>query len=199
MSRNIVTFHYTLRDPQGRLLDTSAGGQPVSYLEGAGQIIEGLDEALRGLAVGTTQTVQVPAAKAYGEHDSTQVQRVLKALLPIEGELNPGDQFRAGADQFAPIVRVVEVDGDEVLLDANHPLAGVDLIFEVELTAVRVASDEELAHGHVHEGEGGCCSEHGEAQAGGCCGGGDGGGEGQICDSGGAKQADGGCGCAEKA
>ena len=158
MSRNVVTFHYTLRDPDGRLLDTSSGGQPVSYLEGAGQIIDGLDEALHGVAAGTKQTVNVPAAKAYGEYDAEQVQRVLKALLPVEGDLRPGDQFRAGEDQFAPIVRVMEVDGDEVLLDANHPLAGVDLVFEVEIIGVRAASEEELTHGHAHQGEGGCGS-----------------------------------------
>lgn len=156
MSRNVVTFHYTLRDPQGQLLDTSAGGQAISYLEGAGQIIDGLDEALRGVAAGVKQTVRVPAAKAYGERDESQIQRVLKALLPVEGELKPGDQFRAGEDQFAPIVRVVEVDGDEVLLDANHPLAGLDLTFEVEVLSVREASEEECAHGHAHQGDGDC-------------------------------------------
>jgi FKBP-type peptidyl-prolyl cis-trans isomerase SlyD len=212
MSRNIVTFHYTLRDSQGRLLDTSSGGRPISYLEGAGQIIDGLDEALRGLAAGTKQTVQVPAAKAYGEHDPAQVQRVLKSLLPVEGELNPGDQFRAGSDQFAPIVRVVEVDGDEVLLDANHPLAGVDLNFEIELTAVREASAEELAHGHAHQGEGGCCGGHGHGEAGGCCGGGEGHGHGHGESGGccGGKGGEGhghghghggggGCGCSDKA
>jgi FKBP-type peptidyl-prolyl cis-trans isomerase SlyD len=161
MSRNVVTFHYTLRDPQGRLLDTSTGGRAISYLEGAGQIIDGLDEALRGVAAGVKQTVQVPAAKAYGEHDESQVQRVLKALLPVEGELKPGDQFRAGEDQFAPIVRVVSVDGDEVLLDANHPLAGVDLTFDVEVVSVREATDEEVTHGHAHQGEdGGGCGSH---------------------------------------
>ena len=149
-NRNVVTFHYTLRDPQGRLLDTSAGGQAVSYLEGAGQIIDGLDEAWRGVSAGVKQTVNVPAAKAYGEYDAEQVQRVLKSLLPVEGELNPGDQFRAGEDAFAPIVKVVEVDG-------NHPLAGVDLVFEVEVVGVRAASEEEVEHGHAHQGEGGGC------------------------------------------
>lgn len=157
-NRNVVTFHYTLRDSQGRLLDTSSGGQPVSYLEGAGQIIDGLDEALRGVAVGTKQMVNVPAAKAYGDYDAEQVQRVLKVLLPVEGDLNPGDQFRAGDDTFAPIVRVVEVDGDHVVLDANHPLAGVDLVFDVEVLGVREASPDELTHGHAHPGEGGCGS-----------------------------------------
>jgi len=155
MSRNVVTFHYTLRDPQGRLLDTSAGGRAISYLEGAGQIIDGLDEALRGVAAGAKQRVEVPAAKAYGERDDSQVQRVLKALLPVEGELKPGDQFKAGEDAYAPIVTVIGVEGDEVLLDANHPLAGVDLVFDVEVIEVRAASAEELTHGHAHQ-DGGC-------------------------------------------
>lgn len=156
-TRSVVTFHYTLRDPSDRVLDTSAGGEPIRYLEGAGQIIEGLDEALRGVPAGTKTRVQVPAAKAYGERDETQVQRVLKALLPVEGELKPGDQFQAGEDRYAPVVTVVAIEGDEVLLDANHPLAGVDLTFDVEVVAVRPATAEELSHGHAH-GDGGHCA-----------------------------------------
>ena len=154
MSRNVVTFHYTLRDTQGQLLDSSSGGKPISYLEGAGQVIDGVDEALRGVASGTKRRVEVPAAKAYGERDDTQVQRVLKALLPVAGELHVGDQFKAGEDPYSPIVTVMAVDGDEVLLDANHPLAGVDLVFDVEVIEVRAASAEELEHGHAHQG---CC------------------------------------------
>jgi FKBP-type peptidyl-prolyl cis-trans isomerase SlyD len=155
--RHVVTFHYTLRDPQGRVLDSSAGGEPVSFLEEAGQIVEGLEQGLRGLAAGTRARIAVPAAKAYGERDESQVQRVLKALLPIEGEVRPGDQFRAGSDAFAPIVTVQAVEGDELLLDANHPLAGVDLDFEVEVLAIRPARAEELAHGHAHGAEGTAC------------------------------------------
>lgn len=152
---NVITFHYTLRDPSGRVLDSSSGADPITYLEGAGQIIDGLDEALRSLASGTKAEVKVPAARAYGERDEQQVQRVLRALLPVEGELKPGDRFQAGADQYAPIVTVVGIEGEEVLLDANHPLAGVDLTFNVEVLAVRAATSEELSHGHAH-GEGGC-------------------------------------------
>lgn len=155
MSRNVVTFHYTLRDTQGVVIDASIGGEPISFLEGASQIVEGLEEGLRGLAPGTKAHIGVPAAKAYGEHDESQVQRVLRSLLPVEGEVKPGDQFRAGADEFAPIVTVRGVEGDELLLDANHPLAGVDLEFEVEVLAVREATKEECEHGHAH-GEGGC-------------------------------------------
>lgn len=156
MSRNVVTFHYTLRDLRGEILDASIGGEPISFLEGAGQIVEGLEEGLRGLTAGTQAKIGVPAAKGYGERDEGQVQRVLKALLPIEGEVKPGDQFRAGSDAYAPIVTVRGVEGDELLLDANHPLAGVDLEFEVEVVAVRAATEQELAHGHAHGGDGGC-------------------------------------------
>lgn len=155
MPPHVVTFHYTLRDPQGQLLDTSEGGEPITYLEGAGQIIDGLEEQMRGVAAGTKSRLQVVAAKAYGVRDETQVQRVHRGLLPIEGELKIGDQFQAGEDRFAPTVTVVAIEGDEVLLDANHPLAGVDLTFDIEIVATRAATPEELAHGHVH-GAGGC-------------------------------------------
>lgn len=150
MNRRVVSFHYVLRDPAGRVLDTSTGASPVTYLEGAGQIIEGLEEQLRAEAAGVKTRVRVPAAKAYGERDPAQIQRVKRALLPVEGELRPGDSFQAGEDQFAPVVTVIAIEGDEVLLDANHPLAGVELTFEVEITAVRAATADELRHGHAH-------------------------------------------------
>jgi FKBP-type peptidyl-prolyl cis-trans isomerase SlyD len=155
----VVTFHYTLRDPGGRALDSSAGSEPITYLEGAGQIIEGLDEQLRTVAAGDKTRVQVPAAKAYGERDAAQVQRVKRAALPVEGELHVGDQFQTDTDRFAPVVTVAAIEGDEVLLDANHPLAGVDLTFEVEIVAARPATAAELQHGHAH-GAGGCGHDH---------------------------------------
>jgi FKBP-type peptidyl-prolyl cis-trans isomerase SlyD len=152
--RRVVTFHYTLRDPGGRVIDTSAGAEPITYLEGGGQIIEGLDEQLRFAAAGEKSTVLVPAAKAYGDHDPAQVQKVKRALLPVEGELKVGDQFQAGGDRYAPVVTDRAIEGDEVLLDANHPLAGVDLKFEVEVVAVRQPTAEELSHGHAHGADG---------------------------------------------
>jgi FKBP-type peptidyl-prolyl cis-trans isomerase SlyD len=150
MNPRVVSFHYTLRDPSGRVLDSSAGGEPVSYLEGAGQIIEGLDEQLRFAAAGEKARVMVPAAKAYGERDAAQIQRVKRSVLPVEGELNVGDQFQTGPDRHAPIVTVSGIEGDEVLLDGNHPLAGVDLTFDVEITGVRAPTAAELEHGHAH-------------------------------------------------
>jgi FKBP-type peptidyl-prolyl cis-trans isomerase SlyD len=99
--------------------------------------------------------VVVPAAKGYGERDLRQVRRVKRARLPVEGELKAGDTFQAGADRHAPVVAVVAVEGDEVVLDANHPLAGVDLTFDVEVVAVRAATPEELRGGHAHHGSSG--------------------------------------------
>ena len=153
--RRVVTFHYTLRDPAGHVIDTSAGGEPVVYLEGAGQIIDGLDKQLRTTGAGVKTRVQVAAAQAYGERDPAQVQRVRRALLPIEGELRVGETFQAGEDRFAPVVRVLALEGEEVVLDANHPLAGVDLTFDVEIITVREPTAEELRHGHAHPA-GGC-------------------------------------------
>ena len=149
-ARRVVTFHYTLRDPSGRVLDTSAGGEPITYLEGAGQIIDGLDEQLRAAVAGEKTRVTVPAKKAYGEHDPAQVHRVKRAMLPVEGELKVGDQFQTDRDVHAPVVTVQAIEGDDVLLDANHPLAGVDLTFDVEIVTVRSATESELAHGHAH-------------------------------------------------
>lgn len=150
----VVTFHYTLRDPAGRVLDTSAGGEPITYLEGAGQIIDGLDTRLRETPAGAKQRVEVPAAEAYGEPDPAQIQQVKRSVLPVDGELRVGEQFQAGPDRFAPVVTVVAIAGEDVTLDANHPLAGVDLTFEVEVVTARPATAEELSHGHAHGGDG---------------------------------------------
>jgi len=158
----VVSFHYTLRDPSGRVLDSSAGGEPITYLEGAGQIIDGLDQQLRDATVDEKRRVVVPAAEAYGERDPNQVQRVKRGLLPLEGELNVGDQFQTGPDRADPIVTVVGIEGDEVILDANHPLAGVELTFDVQVTGARPATEQELRHGHAHGGGGCGCGGGGE-------------------------------------
>ncbi len=156
MSR-VVSFHYTLRDPSGKVIDSSAGADPIVYLEGAGQIIDGLDQRLRATAAGAKARVQVPAAQAYGERDPSQVRRVKRAVLPVDGELRVGDTFQAGVDRHAPTVVVVAIEGEDVLLDANHPLAGVDLTFDVEIVTARVATEEELQHGHAHGANGETC------------------------------------------
>lgn len=169
MSRHVVSFHYTLRDPSGQVLDMSGGGEPVSYLEGAGQIIDGLDEQLRGVAAGTKARVVVPAEKAYGLPDAAMIHKLPRNQIPFEGELKVGDRFQTEPDPGAPVVTIAAIEGEEVTLDANHPLAGVDLTFDVEIVAVRAATEEELAHGHAHGGDG---HSHGHGEGGCGCGGG---------------------------
>ncbi len=139
MPLSLVTFHYTLRTAEGRLLDTSRGGAPITFAERDGTIIDGLEEALRGLAAGTKKSVVVSAARGYGERDQRLVRRVQRRTVPVT-EIKVGDQFQTGPDRHAPIVTVVGIEGDDVVLDANHPLAGVDLYFDVEVVAVRPAA-----------------------------------------------------------
>jgi len=143
MSRRTITFHYTLKDHRGRLVDTSRGGDPMPFTEGTGQIIEGLEESLRQMVAGERRTVVVPPERGYGLPDPSLVQKVPRARLPV-AELRVGDQFQTGPDRHAPVVTVVALEGDDVTLDANHPLAGQELHFEVEVVAVRLASPEEL-------------------------------------------------------
>jgi len=144
----IVSFHYNLKNPEGSLLDTSRGGEPVVYLEGAGMIIDGLDEALRSANPGDKGIVDVPAAKGYGERDPAQIQAVPRDRIPVDGELKVGDQFQTAPDPGAPVVTVVEVDEETVTLDANHPMAGVNLRFEVEVINAREATAAELEAGN---------------------------------------------------
>jgi FKBP-type peptidyl-prolyl cis-trans isomerase SlyD len=139
----LITFHYVLKDPAGRVLDTSRGGAPMPFTEGAGQIIEGLEAPLRQMAAGEKRTVVVPPERGYGVRDDSLVQKVPRARLPVD-ELRVGDQFQTGPDRSAPIVTVLAIEGDDVLLDANHPMAGQELHFEVEVVAVRAATPEEL-------------------------------------------------------
>jgi len=137
------TFHYTLRNRDGRILDTSRGAAPLSCLEGAGQIIEGLEDSLVLMTEGETRQVVVPPERAYGLREAELVQKVPRGHLPVE-DVKVGDQFQTGPDRSAPVVTVVAIESEEVLLDANHPLAGEELHFEVELIALRAATPEEL-------------------------------------------------------
>ena len=149
MGARVISFHYTLTDPDGNQLDSSQGSDPLSFLEGGGQIIPGLEQALGKLESGAKTQVQVAAKDAYGEHSAENVIEVSRDKLPAE-EVKVGDQFRAGEDARSPIVTVTAVSDQSVTLDGNHPLAGVDLTFDVEITEIRDATDEEISHGHAH-------------------------------------------------
>lgn len=151
----VVTMHYTLRDDAGETIDSSQGHEPLEYLHGAGNIVPGLEKALAGRAVGDKLTVRVEAAEGYGERDERGVQRVARKQLPPDMPLKPGIQLGArGPDGQMVPVWLKAVEGDQVVLDFNHPLAGATLHFEVELVGLREATLEELSHGHAHGAHG---------------------------------------------
>lgn len=147
---DVVTIHYTLKDDADKVIDSSSGGEPLAYLHGHGNIVPGLERELAGKSVGDRLTVRVPAAEGYGEYDRALVQKVPRRALKGIANLRVGLRLQAGHQA----VTVTHIAGDMVTLDGNHPLAGQDLNFDVEVTAVRPATEQELAHGHVH-GHGG--------------------------------------------
>jgi FKBP-type peptidyl-prolyl cis-trans isomerase SlyD len=153
MSQKVISFHYTLTDSGGTKLDSSAGGEPLTFLEGVGQIIPGLEGHLKNMKVGEKKHVTVKARDGYGEKDPKNVAEVPLEQMPTR-RIKVGDRFRAGQEPHSPIVTVVKVTETHATLDGNHQLAGMDLTFDVEITEIREATEEELAHGHVH-GSGG--------------------------------------------
>ena len=156
---SVVTLDYTVSNETGDVLDSTEGRQPLVYLHGAGFLVPGLEKALYDRAVGDSFDLDVSAADAYGEYDEDLVQKVPGELF--DGmEVAEGDTFVADTDDGHRPVTVVEVAEDFVKVDANHPLAGVNLHFAVTVRDVRAATAEEIAHGHVHAG-GGCCGGHG--------------------------------------
>lgn len=161
-SHQVIQFNYTLRNKAGEVIDQSREGQPLEFISGMGAIIEGLESSLLEMESGESKEVLVRPEKGYGFRDESQIDVVSLSQLPVD-EVNVGDYFQAGTDRQSPVVQVVKVEGDQVTLDANHPLAGQDLFFTVDVVSKREAAKEEIEHGHVHS-------------SGGCCGGGNGGG-----------------------
>ena len=166
---------YALRTDEGAVIDQSQPGQPLTYLHGHNNIIPGLEAALGGKATGDQVEVRVSPEEGYGEANPALEQVVPKERFQGIENVEVGMQFQASTDQGPVSVRVVKVEDDNVTVDGNHPLAGQHLNFNVTVQDVRAATEEELAHGHVH-------------QSGGCCGGGE--------ESGDCNEESGGCGCA---
>ena len=146
----VATIDYTLTDPQGQVIDSSKGREPLAYLHGASNIIPGLESALEGKSAGDTMIVSVPPEQGYGMRDPNLVQPVPRTNFQGAPDIKPGMQFQAHTAEGARIVTVVKVDEQNVTVDANHPLAGMDLKFDVSVVGVREASAEELKHGHAH-------------------------------------------------
>jgi FKBP-type peptidyl-prolyl cis-trans isomerase SlyD len=146
----VASFHYTLTDSSGKTLDSSKGHEPLSYLHGAGNIIPGLESALLGKIAGDKLNVAVPAAQAYGLRDDGLIQELPSSMFSGIDKIEVGMEFHAETEHGMQVVTVTKVEGDTVTIDGNHPLAGVDLNFAVEITEVRSATEDELHHGHAH-------------------------------------------------
>ena len=183
-----VLLDYTLKDDKGEVLDESIGegGEPISYVHGYGMLVPGLEAGLAGLSVGDEKRIVVSAAEGYGDRDDELVLEVDKADFPDPKRINPGDEFVAESpDGDEVVMRVVELTSDGVIVDANHPLAGLTLHYQVRVREVRAATEEELAqaaadleeaeghvhgpdcdhdhdHGHAHEHDHGPRDESGE-------------------------------------
>ena len=153
-NQHVVAIDYTLSNDAGEVIDSSAGAEPLVYLHGAGNIIAGLEKALAGKAVGDELDVSIEPEDAYGEYSAELITNLGREMFEGVDQLEVGMQFHASApDGGMQIVTIRDIDGDQVTIDGNHPLAGQQLNFKVKVVSVRAASEEELAHGHVH-GEG---------------------------------------------
>ncbi len=151
---SVVTIHYTLKDDEGQVIDSSREGDPIAYLHGHGNLVPGLERELEGKNSGDKVVVSVTPADGYGEFDQNLIQQVPRRALQGIKNIKVGMRLHAQTPQGPRAVTITRLVGDMVTIDANHPLAGKNLNFDVEVTDVRAASEEELEHGHVH-GEGG--------------------------------------------
>lgn len=151
----VVSFHYTLSDVDGNVVEDSHGGTPTVYLHGARNILPTLEAAFAGRSAGESFEVRLSAADGYGERRPNAVERVPAKYLKHAGKLRPGQVVQLHTrDGGAMLVTVVKVGKFAVDVDNNHPLAGRELQYAIEIVDVRAATDEEKAHGHAH-GEGG--------------------------------------------
>ena len=147
----VVSIDYTLRDKKGEVIDSSGTGEPLSYIHGTGALIPGLEKELEGKKKGDKLTVTVEPKDGYGEFMPQLIQKLPKENFQGVDELEVGMEFQASsADGHSMVVRIDTIEGDEVTINGNHPLAGMALEFEVAIADVREASAEELDHGHAH-------------------------------------------------
>lgn len=148
----VVLMHYTLKDSSGEVLDSSEGKEPMAFIQGIGNLIVGLEEQLEGKAAGDKLTVTVAPEKGYGIRSEENVHIVPLSSFQADGDekLEEGMQVRVETNEGVTIADVAKIEGEDVTLDMNHPLAGETLHFDVEVVDVREATKVELDHGHAH-------------------------------------------------
>jgi FKBP-type peptidyl-prolyl cis-trans isomerase SlyD len=142
----VASIHYTLTDNDGKILDSSSGREPLTYIQGIGNLIPGMEEGLEGKSKGEKLSLKISPEKGYGVKDEALTQRVPRTAFGGQ-EVKVGMQFQTNQ---GGVVTVTHVGLSEITVDANHPLAGVELNFAVEIMDIRLATEDEIAHGHVH-------------------------------------------------
>ena len=145
-----VSIHYTLTDDDGEVLDSSIGDEALVFLQGSGNIISGLENAMVGKVAGDKFNVRIAPEDAYGELMEDMIQVISRDMFEGIDDIEVGMQFHADVNSGSGIVTVVSIDDDNITIDGNHPLAGLALTFDVEVIDVRPATEEEAAHGHIH-------------------------------------------------
>lgn len=148
--KKVVSFHYELTNQEGEQLESSRDKEPMTYLHGSNNIIPGLEKAMVGKSAGDKFQITVEPAEAYGERKEANIQRISAKHFKNLRKLAPGQVVGLQTKQGPVQVTVVKIGRFNVDVDANHPLAGQALTFDVEVTGVRDASEDETAHGHVH-------------------------------------------------
>jgi len=142
----VASIHYTLTDNDGKVLDSSSGREPLIYIQGIGNLIPGMEEGLEGKKQGDKVNLKVSPEKGYGVKSDELIQKVPRSAFGDQ-KIENGMQFQTNQ---GGVVTVTHIGLSEITVDANHPLAGVELNFAVEVLSIREATEDELAHGHVH-------------------------------------------------
>jgi len=146
----VIGFNYTLKDKEGNLIDTSEGQAPLLFLVGSGHIIPGLETEVMGMTVGDKKNVVISPEEGYGPIIDDLKITVKKSQFPEDADIKLGDQFQVNEEPNAPVFTVISIEKDDVFVDGNHPMAGIELHFDVEITEKRAATEEEQSHGHAH-------------------------------------------------
>ncbi len=158
-ANTVVSMHYQVKNNDDEVLDTSEGKQPLVFIHGLGFLIPGLEQELLDKEAGAKFSCTIEPVNAYGERHEGLVQKLPIDVFDQIEEIHEGMQLRADTDQGEQSIFITKIEDEFVTVDGNHPLAGVELTFDVEVLEVREATEEEVAHGHVHA-PGGCGHEH---------------------------------------
>jgi len=151
----VVTMNYILKDDQGNIIQTTDKRESFQFMSGSQQILPKLEEEINAMIIGSKKNVKIPAKEAYGEYSEQAIQQVKKESFPADVDLKVGMEFVANSPEGHQMPFVIKnIKNEEITVDFNHPLAGMNLEFDVELIDIRNATPEEMQHGHVHGPDG---------------------------------------------